>query len=87
MSGHEVIHLKYDGKLAIITLDNASKFNSLTQASYRRLGTLLREADANEDVVVTLLIGEGPFFSAYVLISLCLNKRQKLNRCEQWSRS
>ncbi|CAI6092409.1 unnamed protein product [Clonostachys chloroleuca] len=64
MSGHEVIHLKYDGKLAVITLDNASKFNSLTQASYRRLATLLREADANEDVVVTLLIGEGPFFSA-----------------------
>ncbi|GJC94644.1 hypothetical protein ColKHC_03470 [Colletotrichum higginsianum] len=65
MSSQDPVHIVYDDKFAIITLDNASKFNSLTQSSYSRLASLLREADANEEVVVTLLIGEGPFFSAY----------------------
>ncbi|KAM5354588.1 hypothetical protein ACJ41O_001235 [Fusarium nematophilum] len=64
MSGQELVHIVYDGKFAIITLNNPAKFNSLTQGSYYRLGSLLREADANDDVVVTLLIGEGSFFSA-----------------------
>ncbi|CCF34008.1 peroxisomal D3,D2-enoyl-CoA isomerase [Colletotrichum higginsianum] len=64
MSSQDPVHIVYDDKFAIITLDNASKFNSLAQSSYSRLASLLREADANEEVVVTLLIGQGPFFSA-----------------------
>ncbi|KZL79298.1 3,2-trans-enoyl-CoA isomerase [Colletotrichum incanum] len=60
----EIIQITYDGKFAIITLNNAAKFNSLTQTLFSRLASLLREADANTDVFVTLLIGEGPFFSA-----------------------
>ncbi|KAM0323270.1 hypothetical protein ACHAQA_008861 [Verticillium albo-atrum] len=64
MSDSTLVRLNYDGIFAIITLNNPAKFNSLTQASYSRLAALLREIDANSDVFVTLLIGEGAFFSA-----------------------
>lgn len=66
MSPEEAVQIEYDGKFAIITLNNPSKFNSLAQSSFSRLAGLLRESDANGDVVVTVLIGEGQFFSAYV---------------------
>ncbi|KAI9164085.1 Cutinase transcription factor 1 beta [Paramyrothecium foliicola] len=64
MSNAEPVRIEYEGKFAIITLDNAAKFNALTQPSYYHLASLLREADANDNVIVTLIIGEGPFFSA-----------------------
>jgi len=64
MSDENLIRIDYEGNFAIITLNNPTKFNSLTQGSLYRLASLLREADANEDVYVTLLIGEGLFFSA-----------------------
>jgi hypothetical protein len=64
MSDQNLIRIDYEGNFAIITLNNPTKFNSLTQSLFSRLASLLREADANKDVYVTLLIGEGPFFSA-----------------------
>jgi peroxisomal 3,2-trans-enoyl-CoA isomerase len=64
MSDQNLVRIDYEGKFAIITLNNPTKFNSLTQSLFSRLASLLREADANKDVYVTLLIGEGPFFSA-----------------------
>ncbi|KAM6504651.1 dodecenoyl-CoA isomerase [Fusarium solani] len=64
MSDKNLVRLDYDGIFAIITLNNPAKFNSMTQSSYYRLASLLREADANNDIYVTLLIGEGSFFSA-----------------------
>ncbi|KAI1025287.1 hypothetical protein LB504_010020 [Fusarium proliferatum] len=64
MSDQNHIRINYEGNFAIITLNNPNKFNSLTQSLFSRLASLLREIDANKDVYVTLLIGEGPFFSA-----------------------
>lgn len=64
MPDQDLVRIDYEGHFAIITLNNPKKFNSLTQSSYYRLASLMREADANKDVYVTLLIGEGPFFSA-----------------------
>lgn len=64
MSNQNQIRIDYEGNFAIITLNNPNKFNSLTQSLFSRLASLLREVDANKDVYVTLLIGEGPFFSA-----------------------
>ncbi|PKY05856.1 putative enoyl-CoA isomerase [Aspergillus campestris IBT 28561] len=64
MSDQDLVRIDYEGHFAIITLNNPKKFNSLTQTSYYRLASLLREADMNKDVYVTLLIGEGSFFSA-----------------------
>ncbi|KAG5655121.1 hypothetical protein KAF25_001894 [Fusarium avenaceum] len=64
MSDQSLVRIDYEGNFAVITLNNPSKFNSLTQGLFSRLASLLREADANKDVYVTLLIGEGPFFSA-----------------------
>lgn len=64
MSDQNFIRLDYEGNFAIITLNNPTKFNSLTQEAFYHLASLLRETDANKDVYVTLLIGEGPFFSS-----------------------
>lgn len=64
MSDQSLVRIDYEGNFAIITLNNPKKFNSLTQSSFSHLASLLREADAKQDVYVTLLIGEGPFFSA-----------------------
>ena len=64
MAEQDLVHLDIDGAFAVITLNNPAKFNSLTQNLYYRLATLLREADENPDIHVTILIGEGPFFSA-----------------------
>jgi peroxisomal 3,2-trans-enoyl-CoA isomerase len=64
MAEEDLVHLDINGIFAVITLNNPTKFNALTQNLYYRLASLLREAEDNPDVYVTVLIGEGPFFSA-----------------------
>ncbi|KAJ9490819.1 hypothetical protein VN97_g2457 [Penicillium thymicola] len=64
MAEQDLVRLDVNGIFAIITLNNPRKFNSLSQSLYYRLASLLREADDNPQVYVTVLIGEGPFFSA-----------------------
>jgi peroxisomal 3,2-trans-enoyl-CoA isomerase len=60
----EAVSIEYCDSIAIITLDKPQKLNSLTKDEFYNLATLLREADARPNVVVTLLIGKGRFFSA-----------------------
>lgn len=64
MAEEDLVHLDINGIFAVITLNNPPKFNALTQNLYYRLASLLREAEENPGVYVTVLIGEGPFFSA-----------------------
>lgn len=52
------------GKTAIISLKNPSKFNSLTQAQYRRLEQLMQLAAKEKSTTVTLIQSSGKFFSA-----------------------
>ncbi|KAL1863741.1 dodecenoyl-CoA isomerase [Paecilomyces lecythidis] len=63
-SNEEVISLKYQDRVAIISLNNASKLNALTQDNYYLLGERLREVAARDDIFVTVLTGTGRFFSA-----------------------
>ncbi|KAG0650553.1 hypothetical protein D0Z07_3051 [Hyphodiscus hymeniophilus] len=58
------INLEYDGKLAIITLDDEKQLNALSHQLYFRLSQLMREVAARDDVYITLLTGNGRFFSA-----------------------
>ncbi|PNP60892.1 hypothetical protein FNYG_14379 [Fusarium nygamai] len=51
MSDQKLIRIDYEGNFAIITLNNPTKFNSPTQSLFSRLASLLREADANKDVI------------------------------------
>lgn len=64
MAEEDLVRLDINGIFAVITLNNPKKSNALTQSLYYRLASLLREVDENPDVYVSVLIGEGAFFSA-----------------------
>ncbi|KAJ9258316.1 hypothetical protein DTO207G8_1491 [Paecilomyces variotii] len=63
-SNEEVVTVKYQDRIAIITLNNASKLNALTQDQYCLLGERMREVAARDDIFITVLTGTGRFFSA-----------------------
>jgi len=56
--------IKYTGRTAVITLDKPEKLNSLAKDEYHGLAALLREVETHDEVFVTVLIGNGRFFSA-----------------------
>jgi enoyl-CoA hydratase/carnithine racemase len=58
------ISIEYRDKIAIITLNKPQKLNSFNKDEFYELATLLREADARVEILLTLLIGVGRFFSA-----------------------
>ena len=59
-----VIKVEYQGRLAIITIDNEAQLNALDQTGYYALAQALREIDTHDEVFITLLIGKGRYFSA-----------------------
>ena len=59
------IKVEYQGRLAIITIDNDAKLNALNQSGYYDLAQALREVATHDEVFITLLIGKGRYFSAY----------------------
>lgn len=65
MAANNAITLVVEGNISIISLNLPKKLNALTTSLYYRLGSLVREADAHPDTLVTLIIGTGRFFSAY----------------------
>ncbi|KAK3313539.1 ClpP/crotonase-like domain-containing protein [Apodospora peruviana] len=65
-----VIRLEYQGRLAIITIDNDKKLNALTQAQYYDLSQKMREVATRDDVYITLIIGKGRYFSAGADVSI-----------------
>jgi len=72
MSNENPITFAVEENIGIITLNLPKKLNAMTTSLYYRLGALLREADTHPLTLVTLIIGTGRFFSAYVcLIQLC----------------
>ncbi|KAF7593694.1 hypothetical protein BBP40_010986 [Aspergillus hancockii] len=64
MAANQTVTVNYTGKIAIVTIDNQDKLNALTQEDYYKLATTLREIAEHEEILVTLLIGKGRFFSA-----------------------
>ncbi|KAL7934770.1 putative peroxisomal d3,d2-enoyl-CoA isomerase [Trichoderma chlorosporum] len=63
MAGN-AITVEYQGRVAIITLNQPEKLNSLNQDQFYLLSELLREVAKHEEVTITLLIGNGRFFSS-----------------------
>lgn len=53
--------------IAVITLNNEKKLNSMNQDQFAVLARRLREVALRDDVHVTVLTGKGRYFSAYVL--------------------
>ncbi|KAG2418814.1 hypothetical protein HFD88_001915 [Aspergillus terreus] len=64
MANEDLITVTYKPRVAIITLNNPKKLNALNQDLYYLLGERLREVDKREDISVTVLTGNGRFFSA-----------------------
>ncbi|KAK3901665.1 3,2-trans-enoyl-CoA isomerase [Staphylotrichum tortipilum] len=70
MAPPSVIQIDYQGRLAIITIDNAHKLNALDQTGYYALAQALREVATHDEVFITLLIGKGRYFSAGADVSI-----------------
>ncbi|KAK4106025.1 d3,d2-enoyl-CoA isomerase-like protein [Parathielavia hyrcaniae] len=64
------IHVEYQGRVAIITINNPTKLNALDQFGYYDLATALKEIETHDEVFITLIIGKGRFFSAGADVSL-----------------
>lgn len=66
MTGN-AITVDYRGRIAIITLNQPEKLNSLNQEQFYLLGERLRDVAQHNEVTITVLIGTGRFFSSYVI--------------------
>lgn len=66
MSSTDAIQVEYRDKLAIITLNVPSKLNALSGENYYKLARALLEVAEHEEVYITVLTGNGRFFSACV---------------------
>ncbi|KAL9112728.1 MAG: hypothetical protein Q9227_003031 [Pyrenula ochraceoflavens] len=64
MSATDIIQLSYQGKVAIITINNPKKLGALNQDCYYRISCLLRDIAEKPEIQITLLVGTGRFFSA-----------------------
>lgn len=63
-SSNDDIQVTYQDRVAIITLNRPAKLNSLTGDLYYELGQKMRDVAARDDIFITVLTGNGRFFSA-----------------------
>ncbi|PYH28358.1 enoyl-CoA hydratase/isomerase family protein [Aspergillus neoniger CBS 115656] len=56
------VHLQ--GHIAVVTISNPEKLNSMRQDHYFQLGESLRNVDRTPEITITVLTGTGRFFSA-----------------------
>lgn len=62
----QAVTFETKGRIAIITLNLPKKLNALTQDHYYRVAKLMHEIAERDDIKITILTGNGRFFSAYV---------------------
>jgi Delta3-Delta2-enoyl-CoA isomerase len=58
------VSAEYKGRIAVITIDNQEKLNALSMDQFYELARLMREIATHDEVFVTVLTGNGKFFSA-----------------------
>ena len=63
-SNSAVIEVEYRGSIAVIVLNKPKKLNALTKDEFYQLAQKLQEVAKHDEVVTTVLIGNGRFFSA-----------------------
>ncbi|KAJ5887648.1 Crotonase core [Penicillium taxi] len=64
MSNDRLVTLKYQDRVAIVTLNRPDRLNALNGDLYYLLGQHLRTIDQREDIFITVLTGTGRFFSS-----------------------
>jgi peroxisomal 3,2-trans-enoyl-CoA isomerase len=65
MSSEDPILVEYRGRIAIITLNVPKKLNALSGENYYKLARALVEVAEHDEVFITVLTGNGRYFSAY----------------------
>ncbi|KAM5347469.1 hypothetical protein ACJ41O_010474 [Fusarium nematophilum] len=73
MAPQSVIDLQYRGRVAILTIENEQKLNALGKQEYYDLAQRMREVAARDEVVVTVLLARGRYFSAGADVSFIQN--------------
>lgn len=63
-SNFAVIEVEYNGPIAVIVLNKPKKLNALTKDEFYQLARTLQEVAEHDEVVTTVLTGNGRFFSA-----------------------
>lgn len=64
MASEQPILVEYRGKAAIITLNAPKKLNALSADNYYQLARAMNDVAARDDIYMTILTGNGRFFSA-----------------------
>jgi peroxisomal 3,2-trans-enoyl-CoA isomerase len=64
MTTNPRVKLEYRGSIAIITLNYPQKLNVLTKDDFYQLAAYLNQTAERDDMLITLLIGKGKYFSA-----------------------
>jgi peroxisomal 3,2-trans-enoyl-CoA isomerase len=86
MASNEVT-LEKRGNIAIISLNAPKKLNAMNQDSYFQLATLMYEVAAMDDVTITVLTGNGRFFSAGADVSISRSAPEGGNLRQHWLKS
>ncbi|KAJ3525015.1 hypothetical protein NM208_g11822 [Fusarium decemcellulare] len=64
MAEDSIISLDYRGRVAVLTIENESKLNSMSLEQYYDLAQKLREIATHDEVFITVILAKGRYFSA-----------------------
>ncbi|GKU07846.1 enoyl- hydratase [Fusarium langsethiae] len=65
-----VIEVEYNGPIAVVVLNKPNKLNALTKDEFYQLARTLQDVSNHDEVIATVLIGNGRFFSAGADVSV-----------------
>jgi peroxisomal 3,2-trans-enoyl-CoA isomerase len=83
-----VVSVEYRGRVAVVTIDNQSKLNALSQMQYYDLSQKMREIATHDEVFVTVLLAKGRYFSAGADVSISRSTPDKnTNLHQHWLQS
>ncbi|CZR59041.1 related to delta3-cis-delta2-trans-enoyl-CoA isomerase [Phialocephala subalpina] len=81
------VTLEYKGRIAVITIDDQKKLNALSQDGYYELARCMREVATHDEVFVTVLTGEGRYFSAGADVSISREQPDGTDLTRHWLKS
>ncbi|CAK4034706.1 3,2-trans-enoyl- isomerase [Lecanosticta acicola] len=84
----EQVKFETRGRVGIITINQPQKLNALRQDYFFHLSQILRHIDSRDDIFVTVLTGNGRFFSAGADVSVAgQNQGPQEEQYRQWLQS
>ncbi|KAF4999023.1 hypothetical protein FDECE_11639 [Fusarium decemcellulare] len=69
MAEDSIISLDYRGRVAVLTIENESKLNSMSLEQYYDLAQKLRDIATHDEVFITVILAKGRYFSAGANVS------------------